>query len=64
MPECTTYNYDNPSDRARAEADVELALMEFEDDTPYYSYESTLPTPNRPKSARTRHHLRPQTAAR
>ncbi|CAM6129993.1 unnamed protein product [Calypogeia fissa] len=64
MPERTTYDYDNPSDRARAEADVELALMEFEDDTPYYSYESTLPTPARPKSARTKHHSRPKTAAR
>ncbi len=68
MPERTTYDYDNPSDRARAEADVELALSQFDDDdSPYLSYESAIPAPAlsgaRPKSARTKHHARPRTAA-
>ncbi|CAK9199899.1 unnamed protein product [Sphagnum troendelagicum] len=68
MPERTTYDYDNPSDRARAEADVELALSQFDDDdSPYLSYESAIPAPAlsgaRPKSARTKHHARPHTAA-
>ncbi|KAG6554945.1 hypothetical protein Mapa_003529 [Marchantia paleacea] len=64
MPERTTYDYDNAIDRARAETDVELALMEFDDESPYFSYESNLPTPARPKSARTKHHSRPKTATR
>ncbi|KAL3691783.1 hypothetical protein R1sor_005434 [Riccia sorocarpa] len=65
MPERTTYDYDNPIDRARAETDVELALMEFEEESPYFSYnEPSAPTPVRPKSARTKHHSRPKTAAR
>ncbi|KAL2622279.1 hypothetical protein R1flu_002484 [Riccia fluitans] len=64
MPERTTYDYDNPIDRARAETDVELALMEFEEESPYFSYNEPNVAPARPKSARTKHHSRPKTATR
>lgn len=63
MPDRTTYDYDNAEDRARAEADAALALSEFDDDGPYFSYESAVSTPARPKSARNKHG-RPRTAAR
>lgn len=69
MPERTTYDYDNPGDRARAEADVELALSEFDDDSPYLSNDFSVPASSspkpaqssaRPKSARIKHHTRPR----
>lgn len=69
MPVCTTYDYGNPADRVRAQADVELALSEFEDDNPRPSHATSpsgipRPTSFNPsqKFGRGREPPRPRTA--